>query len=352
MKKLATVLASFAVAHALEEEGRQNMSFDEFVVTFNRSYNAEEYSRRKAIFEENVLRINEVNSKNLSYKLAVNEFADVSKDEFRTSHFGMRKPRADGFLGAVKKSPAYLGRHAYSGSSVPEAVDWSSLGAVTPVKDQSMCGSCYAFSATGAIEGRIEIATGQLLSLSEQQIVDCSQENGNNGCNGGLMDFVFQYVSDNGICDEDEYPYLASEQETCKASACLPVVAPGQVSGFYDVHPEDTKALMEALAEGPVAVAIEADETTFQFYKSGVLSAQCGANLDHGVLAVGYGKNEKGEAFWKVKNSWGENWGDHGYIFLSRDIEGPGECGILLQASYPKIKSNKVEEALPDTEEI
>jgi C1A family cysteine protease len=351
MKKVAGVLLSAFVAHATTQDGSMSMSFDDFMRLYNRTYSGEQYSIRKAIFEENVRRINEVNAKNLSYKLDINEFADVSKEEFRSSKFGMRKPRPDGFLGAVRKSPSYLGRHKYSGASVPESVDWSSLGAVTPIKDQQMCGSCYAFSATGAIEGRIEIATGKLLSLSEQQIVDCSQENGNNGCNGGLMDFVFQYVTDHGICSESDYPYSAAEEDTCKAEACLPVVPPGEVTGFYDVHPEDVEALMEAIAEGPVAVAIEADETAFQFYKSGVLSAQCGANLDHGVLAVGYGTSKKGENFWKVKNSWGEGWGDQGYIYLSRSIDGPGECGILLQASYPKIKDKTVE-SVPEIEEV
>ena len=156
------------------------------------------------------------------------------------------------------------------------------------------------------------------------------------------MDFVFQYVSENGICAEEGYTYLAEEQEMCKAQTCLPVIPPGEVKGYYDVHPQDTEALMEALAEGPVAVAIEADETVFQFYKSGVLTAHCGENLDHGVLAVGYGVTDQGEHFWKVKNSWGDSWGDQGYIYLTRDVAGPGECGILMMASYPVLKAPKL----------
>lgn len=351
--KLATRVLAFATlgtASTLDQD--TGMTFEEFVSVFGRDYSDGEYDMRKAIFEENVLRIQELNAQDNSYKLAINEFADVARGEFRRKMFGMKKPRAEGFLGATRKSPSYLGRHKYSGSPVPESVDWSTLGAVTPVKNQQMCGSCYAFSATGALEGRHEIATGKLLSLSEQQIVDCSQDQGNNGCNGGIMDFVFQYVSEKGICAEEGYTYVAEEQETCKAQTCLPVIPPGEVKGYNDVHPKDTEALMEALAEGPVAVAIEADETVFQFYKSGVLTAHCGENLDHGVLAVGYGTNEKGEKFWKVKNSWGADWGDHGYIYLTRDVAGPGECGILMMASYPVLKVPKSADEPVDVEEM
>ena len=337
--KLASrcVLASVLTAGTASSDLDERMSFTEFIEKFSKVYDAGEYDTRREIFEENVRRINELNSQELSYKLAINEFADVSRQEFRSSHFGVRNPRTRDFLGVERKPKSYLGRHKYSGAPVPDSVDWTQLGAVTTVKDQQMCGSCYSFSATGALEGRLEIATGKLVSLSEQQVVDCSDENGNQGCNGGLMDFVFQYVSDNGLCSEEDYPYIADKQESCQASSCTPAVPSHEVTGYIDVHPQDTDALMEALAQGPVSVAIEADETVFQFYKSGVLTGKCGANLDHGVLAVGYGTDESGQAYWKVKNSWGDSWGDHGYIYLTKSVSGPGECGILLQASYPVI---------------
>lgn len=321
--------------------------FENFVIEFGREYLAGEYDTRKEIYNENVRKINEINAQGNSYTLEINEFADLSPDEFRSSHFGLSHPARREFLSSAKKPASYLGRHVYSGAPVPESVDWEHLGAVTKVKDQGQCGSCYAFSATGALEGRIEIATGELLSLSEQQIVDCSKDEGNQGCDGGLMDSVFQYVSDNGICSEDEYSYTASVHDTCTLCKS-PVIPAHEVTGYYDVHPKDTKALMEALAEGPVAVAIEADETTFQFYKSGVLTAKCGADLDHGVLAVGYGTNEDGQEFWKVKNSWGPKWGDHGYIYLSKSEQGPGECGILLQASYPIVEKPTIGDVVPE----
>jgi C1A family cysteine protease len=331
---LSTILVA-AIAHV------EDMSFDEFVAQYGKSYSEDEYEIRKAIFKENVDIINKRNAEGHSYTLGINEFADISRHEFTANKFGISRPSIREFLGSEKKPSSYLGRHEYSGAPVPDSVDWTKLGAVTAVKDQQMCGSCYSFSATGAIEGRVEVATGKLVSLSEQQIVDCSDDNGNQGCNGGLMDFVFQYVADNGLCSETDYPYTAEQNETCLASQCKPAVPVHEIAGYIDVHPKDTLALMEALAEGPVSVAIEADEQIFQFYKTGVLSGECGDNLDHGVLAVGYGVHESGEAFWKVKNSWGEGWGDHGYIYLSRDIKGDGECGILLQASYPVIKVPK-----------
>ena len=354
MKLVSKYVLSTLVAVTLSYA--EEMSFEEFLIKYGKEYSSDEYDMRRDIFEKNVEIINRHNSEGNSYTLAINEFADVSREEFRSSKFGISRPSAREFLGSSKKPSSYLGRHEYSGAPVPDSVDWTTLGAVTAVKDQQMCGSCYSFSATGAIEGRLEVATGKLISLSEQQIVDCSDEEGNQGCNGGLMDFVFQYVSDNGLCSEDDYPYTAEQNETCQANLCKPAVPAHEISGYIDVHPKDTLALMEALAQGPVSVAIEADEQIFQFYKSGVLSGKCGDNLDHGVLAVGYGTDATGAAFWKVKNSWGEGWGDHGYIYLSRDIKDDGECGILLQASYPLIRRKESENLLipeeTDREEV
>jgi C1A family cysteine protease len=329
------------------------MSFDEFVAEYNRVYSADDYEHRKKIYEKNVEAINTINREDRPFTLGINEFADVSNEEFRTSHFGVVHPKKRGFLESENKPSSYLGHHAYSGSPLPDSVDWTELGAVTNVKDQGQCGSCYAFSATGALEGRYEVKSGKLVSFSEQQIVDCSSESGNQGCDGGLMDFVFQYVSDAGICTEEGYPYDASVHDRCESTSCTPALTPGQVKGYIDVHPQDESALKEALSEGPVAVAIEADETIFQFYTGGVLTGKCGADLDHGVLAVGYGTDAKsGEEYWKVKNSWGSGWGDNGYIYLTRRAKGPGECGILLQASYPVFAKTENDESTPTFEEM
>jgi len=214
---------------------------------------------------------------------------------------------------------------------------------VTPVKNQQQCGSCWAFSTTGSLEGAWQIASGKLVSLSEQQLVDCSKAEGNMGCGGGLMDNGFKYLEENAACTEESYPYLAKNGQ-CTASSCTVGVPKGSVTGFKDVETDDEQALMEAVSKGPVSIAIEADHQAFQFYSGGVLKKACGTRLDHGVLVVGYGESN-GVKFWKVKNSWGESWGEQGYIELERENSPDGkagECGLLSQPSYPVVKNGPV----------
>jgi len=215
-------------------------------------------------------------------------------------------------------------------TSLPTSVDWRTQGIVTPVKDQGQCGSCWSFSATGSVEGAYAQKTGKLVSLSEQQLVDCSTAQGNQGCNGGLMDYAFQYIiSNNGITTEANYPYTATGPNACQTSLASQTAA--TISSFQDVPQSDENALQSAVAQQPVSVAIEADQQAFQFYSGGVLTAACGKNLDHGVLAVGYG-TDNGVNYWLVKNSWGSSWGEQGYIRL---VRGQDQCGIAESASYP-----------------
>lgn len=216
-------------------------------------------------------------------------------------------------------------------SSLADSVDWREKGAVTAVKNQGKCGSCWAFSTTGAIEGAMQIATGTLTSLSEQQLVDCSGSYGNNGCNGGLMDDAFKYVEKNPLESETDYAYTAKDGK-CHYDSAKGV---GKVVSYSDVTPDSPAQLRAALAKGPVAVAIEADQLVFQFYMHGFIKDRCGTDLDHGVLAVGYGTDEDVGDYFIVKNSWGAEWGDQGYVNIAANDQNGNVCGILSQPSIP-----------------
>jgi len=186
---------------------------------------------------------------------------------------------------------------------------------------------------TWSLEGAWQLSSGNLFSLSEQQLVDCSK-NGNDGCNGGLMDYGFEFYENVNICSEGTYPYTAGDGVCAGTSDCTVAIPRGGVTGYVDVADED--GLLSAAQQQPVSVAIEADQSSFQFYSTGVLTGTCGTNLDHGVLVVGFG-TESGSDYWKVKNSWGSSWGEAGYIRIER---GTNKCGIANSASYPVVDSS------------
>jgi hypothetical protein len=269
--------------------------------------------------------IQEVNNKNLSYRLGHNRFSGMSPLEFR-DRMGFRP-----LFFQQEEERAYIDVN----SSLPSAVDWRTKNAVNPVKDQGQCGSCWAFSAIGALESALAIKTGKLQSLSEQQLVDC--DTGSSGCSGGWMDQAFEWIGEyGGVCLESDYPYVATDQ-FC-AALCSPAVG-SNLTGYVDVPSNSDSALMAALVQQPVAVAIEADERSFQFYASGVFTGPCGTSLDHGVVLVGYG-SENDEDYYILRNSWGESWGDQGYMKIARGSqynEGQGQCGLLSVPSYPIV---------------
>lgn len=222
---------------------------------------------------------------------------------------------------------------------LPASIDWTTKGAVTGVKDQGNCGSCWSFSATGALEGAYQIKYGQLVSFSEQNLVSCDTLD--SACNGGLMDYAFTWTKSNGgLCTESGYPYTSGstgQKGTCYTTCTKNTnVAP---KSYVDVAKNSDDALMTALSLQPVSIAIQANQPAFQLYKSGVLTGDCGSNLDHGVLAVGYGTWTDGTAYYKVKNSWGTGWGMGGYILIQRGKnQRCGECGILCgPPSYPTL---------------
>jgi len=326
---LLGVVVAAATPHLLGSEQYYQSQFASFVAKYNKKYGHDDLVYRYQVFKTNVDFIAAHNKKNLSYTVGMNKFGDLPFHEFHAKYTGLNRVQRD-FIRSKNMDHSHTG--LLGGKANPKSVDWRSKNAVTPVKDQGQCGSCWAFSATGSIEGAWAIAKSSLVSVSEQQLVDCSGSYGNQGCNGGLMDYAFEYVIANGLTTETLYPYKAADQK-CKNPLPKKAVT---ISSYTDVKANDDNAMETAVAKGPVSVAIEADQSAFQFYTSGVFSdASCGTMLDHGVLAVGYDTlaNEK---YWIVKNSWGQEWGNKGYIWMARK-SGEGECGINMESSYAVV---------------
>ena len=283
---------------------------------------------RYGVFHDNLMFVDRHNrDSNTTYTLGITPFTDMTHNEFIEYVSSSTKSYDVGSSICTKQSS--------SSGSYPASIDWRAKGAVTPVKDQGQCGSCWSFSTTGAVEGIYAIKNGNLQSFSEQELVDCSYDYGNHGCNGGLMQNAFTFIHDKGLTTESAYPYTGtSSRGSCKSYN--PVT---YLSGCVDVTPNELM-LTYAVAKQPVSVSIEADSRSFQLYKSGVYDDPgCGTTLDHGVLAVGYG-TEGGKDYWIVKNSWSSSWGDQGYIKIFRNSVASstkGICGIAMDASYPII---------------
>jgi len=288
-----------------------------------KSYSAVDMRARFAIWTKNCLYINAHNKRGMNFTVAMNQFGDLTGQEFAKQFLGVKMNRT-----TLQQWRAQIRAPS---SGLPATWDWSQQGAVTPIKNQQQCGSCWSFSTTGSVEGCHFLGAKKLVSLSEQNLMDCSWSQGNQGCNGGLMTQAMQYIISNGGIDtESSYPYTA-EDGTCTYQASN---SGSTLTAFNNVASGDENALQTSVYAGPTSVAIDASQSSFQFYSSGVYSDPgCSSTaLDHGVLAVGWGTSS-GQAYWIVKNSWGTDWGQSGYIWMARNDN--NMCGIATMATLP-----------------
>ena len=307
-KTLALLLALMGAVSVLYNQTQTESTLTEFQ-SWKSKYSIKyetmfEESYRERIFLENLAKIKLHNANQYkTYEMGVNQFSALTQEEFVQQYLGTIVP-TENMIVAEEVEDIIVGD-----------VDWVSQGATTPIKNQGQCGSCWAFSTTGALEGLSKIGYGTLQSFSEQQLVDCSSSYGNQACNGGLMDNAFKFVKDHGIVHEDEYPYKAVKQACAKTGGAF------KISGFTDI--KNCNDLASALTGRPVSVAVDA--TNWSAYKTGVFN-NCATKLNHGVLLVGVTTDS-----WRVKNSWGTSWGETGFIRLARG----NTCGICNVASYP-----------------
>lgn len=330
---IAATLIATAVAVNVRPREHYEALFFEHTTKFGLKFaTGEEFAERLQIFANNYDMIEEHNAKGATYTLGVNQFSHMTFEEFKDAVRigGTRAPFKNARTGSkLHTAPADV-------SALPASVDWTAAGAVTPVKNQGNCGSCWSFSSTGSIEGAYEIKYSNLQSFSEQQLVSCDTTDA--GCNGGWMDDAFAWVQkNNGITTETAYPYTSGTtgtSGTCKTTGYTNNANAAPTS-WVDVTAGSVDALMSAVAQQPVSIAIQANQPAFQSYKSGVLTGNCGQRLDHGVLATGYGTWTDGTPYWTVKNSWGTSWGMNGYILIERSTA--DKCGVLDAASYPVL---------------
>merc|ERR1719431_153378 len=331
----AVILCCFVFVSQAIPRDVENEEWIQWKNTHAKVYAVHEESHRRMVWEDNrrfVLRHNyEFDLGKHTFTVGLNKFADMTNEEFRAMYLTAKRPSSS-------DPPSYCQTDSNIKEllGMPNTVDWRKHGYVTPVKDQKQCGSCWAFSATGSLEGQTFKKTGKLVSLSEQNLVDCSFPEGNLGCEGGFGSEAYRYINKNGGVDtEASYPYLAVNGK-CMYNASN---VGAMVTGCTQIESMSESKLKTAVASvGPIAVSIDAGHPSFQLYEEGVYyEPDCSQTiLDHGVLAVGYGTDSDGKDYWLVKNSWGTSWGNlGGYIKMSRNRN--NNCGISTDAIFPLV---------------
>ncbi|XP_070687246.1 pro-cathepsin H-like [Pempheris klunzingeri] len=319
------LFALVSAASALHLSGQGEFHFKSWMAQHNKTYSTNEYNERLQIFTENKRRIDKHNAGNHSFTMGLNQFSDMTFDEFKKA-FLWSEPQ---------NCSATKGNYISSNGPHPDSIDWRKKGKyVTDVKNQGSCGSCWTFSTTGCLESVTAINTGKLTPLSEQQLVDCAQDFNNHGCNGGLPSQAFEYIMySKGLMTEQDYPYTAYDGK------CVykPDMAAAFVKEVMNITAYNEMEMVDAVGTlNPVSFAFEVTSDFMQYSQGVYTSTECHNTTDkvnHAVLAVGYGK-ENGSPYWIVKNSWGTRWGIDGYFLIER---GKNMCGLAACSSFPQV---------------
>ncbi|CAG9310351.1 unnamed protein product [Blepharisma stoltei] len=330
MLGLVGVIAAIAISSNssvssvfLKQIELEESEFQDFLQTYHKSYQGEEYLKRLNIFRDNAAFIRVHNLQNQDWVLGINQFADITFQEFKEKYLTSKFPEI---------KPQEIKEIENPVQGTPATVDWRTKGAVTPVLDQGVClGGSYAFAAIGAIEGIWNITGNPLVPLSVQEIIDCSGTYGNHGCDFGNVLGVYEYVTDKGVTSDAVYPFTA-KTGTCNGGDVTKIVA--EIQGYSEMTNTTSAALMTTVAQQPVTVGVQADQATWVFYHGGIITNNCGTKPDHNVLIVGYNSVKKPN-YWIVKNSWGKDWGESGYMRIAMK-DGAGVCGINLYTSFPE----------------